>query len=276
LNTFDRFRTWRFRQFYLLKALLVGGLRIFWRRYVTGSGQWVRVFISSTYADLRVERFAVSHELSRFPRHYHVLMMEKHLIGRQDEKETRALRPGSVEELRDNTEYALNWSRENVAKADIVIIVLGSRHGFRPWKGQSLLLGEGVSITFLEAECAHLNRKLILVYRLRRPLNDENDFCNRYSWAKDWAFPNVKPKDQRTDTDDLKHEQFAEVLRPIDKYLGHLRIRQIDSGDQLIRTVRRDVDNVATLLLLVCRFIFLFLAASLVCIGWFVYRAVRS
>ena len=193
MNIFDKLRAWWFRNRYLFVSIVVGTGKRLWRRWINGDDR-IHVFISSTYTDLQLERFAVIFELTG---PYHVIAMERHKLAREEDKKARGYPRGSPEERSDDVEYAMKWSSGGVQESDIVIFLLAGRYGFRPYGG---ILGTH-SITHFEAGWAYEYGKPILAYRLKRPLDDEEAFRAHYAWAESWAFP-VAPTDTCSPGDD--------------------------------------------------------------------------
>jgi hypothetical protein len=191
----------------------------------------IRAFVSSTQADLRLERFIVILELSG---DYEVVCMEWHERQRAEEVEALGLPPASMERYASDYEYAVSWSRPAVESSDIVIYLMGRRLGSMTMT----LFGRKNSLVDSELHWARAVDVPVLAYRLKHPLDDEAELRRRYNYMRDSIAPaEVEPYER------LNFLEQITLTSAAGKGMLPEQIEEITSG--AVRRVRRDVDAIA-------------------------------
>jgi hypothetical protein len=185
---------------------------------------FVKVFISSTYTDLQLERFLVYFELLHF---YEIIGME------YDRRDEPASNPAVANWTNNHNRFqkAEEWSKSGVAKSDIVIYLMGRQMGSMR---ETLFLQEH-SLTEFELHWAREFDKPLIAYRLKRPLDDDE---KQRALCRHMGQDFVRQ-------DEPENSKYAD-----DWYLLRLanavdrNITTISSGDELRQRVHHDVDQI--------------------------------
>jgi len=190
---------------------------------------FVKVFLSSTYLDLQLERFLIYFEL----KHDHNVIGMEH--GRGIDLKPNPSNVGDWgKDYGERSRKAQEWSKSGVVQSDIIIYLMGERVGSMR---ESIIGQIEHSLTEFELHWAREFDKPVIAYRLKRPLDDDEK--QREFWhsciGRDFKYEKSSASEYA--------DEYQQVRVAIP--LGTLpwNMRQISSGTELVQRVRRDVEK---------------------------------
>jgi uncharacterized protein DUF4062 len=209
------------------------------RRSKLGKDRFIRVFLSSTHSDLRLERLYVIGELERHYtqdgercRPFWVTAMENHQLERERELAEKGYREGSPELYADNMQYAERWSATGIRDADLLVYLMGDRYGSMTIRGP---FGLEHSLTSLELSWARQFGTPALAYRLKQPLDDEQELKRQLGYLQPHRIAKAE----------VNWNEAADFSRKLWLESFFREIEEISTGAELARRVRQGAEAVA-------------------------------